>query len=344
MLNAPAVNTSLCPLRLGGRCARCMAVCPSNAMDLRDGPAIQIESCKNCGACASVCPTGALVHDAPASLLRTLAERDVAPHALRCPKAGRCAHDELPVSGCLSSLGLETLLALWRRQKGTVTFFTGNCAACRSGDGGKNFETVLKQARAILAHSADAPANPFVVRTWSKKDSPSRRESDVSLSRRGFLGFLAHSVTPSTDNGSSTKPGKTDRRVQLAKLLKALNAKGATPEGVAFGMIRADGHCTACGACANVCTTGALRLTKEGSRRTLEFIPALCVDCGACVNVCLPRFLHPSPTNLESFTLSPQTLFQGEIGTCKRCRAQTSALDENGYCAICSHKLRAMDN
>lgn len=344
MLNAPAVNTSLCPLHMGGRCARCMTVCPSDAIDLRGGPAIRADSCRNCGACASVCPTGALVHDAPAALLRSLAERPDAPQALRCPKAGRCAPDELPVPGCLSSLGLETLLALWRRQKGTVTFLTGNCAACRIGDEGTTFRRVLEQARSIVARSTDAPKKPFIVKTWSQKDAPSRRESDVSLSRRGFLGFLAGGHTASSDSRSSSTKNEGGKRHQLAGHLKALNAKGPAPEGLAFAMMRGDGHCTACGACANVCATGAIRLTGEDSLRALEFISALCVDCGACVNVCLPSFLHPYPTDLASFSLSPHTLFQGETGTCKRCRAKTTALDENGYCPVCSRRIQAMSD
>lgn len=345
MINSPAINTSLCPEHLGGRCSRCLEACPTGAISLHGKPAIATDLCRNCGACASVCPTGALVHQSADALSRSLSKYEgrTTP-ALACPKAGQIGRDEIPVSGCLSSLGLETLLGLWLINKGTVTLITGNCSACRSGDGGQTFKTTLGQAEAVLAHSKYAPENPFTVEIRSEQNSSSQRDNNVSLSRRGFLGFLAGSKTVHPKKGSIQSMKELGKRRTLAGHLKSLNAKGPIPTGMASGAIQGEGICTACSACTKACTAGALTLTGEGVR-TLEFTSALCVDCRACVKVCLPRFLHAAPSNLESFSANPVTLFQGSVGTCKRCKAHTAIINsDNGYCPVCSHKMQMMNN
>jgi ferredoxin len=110
------------------------------------------------------------------------------------------------------------------------------------------------------------------------------------------------------------------------------------------GAIRGNGDCTACGACANVCATAALKL-KEERDRTLEFTPALCVNCGACVKVCLPGFLHAAPSTLETISTTPVILFQGGVGTCKRCKAGSAILsNQEGYCPVCLHKMKMMNS
>ncbi len=44
--------------------------------------------------------------------------------------------------------------------------------------------------------------------------------------------------------------------------------------------------CVACGACAEECPEGALRIREVGDRRYLELSSRLCTGCGRCVEVC----------------------------------------------------------
>jgi Ni,Fe-hydrogenase III small subunit/ferredoxin len=54
----PAIDVSRCP----DGCARCAEACPTAAIDLRDGPRIDLGRCLFCTDCANACPEGALTH------------------------------------------------------------------------------------------------------------------------------------------------------------------------------------------------------------------------------------------------------------------------------------------
>jgi Ni,Fe-hydrogenase III small subunit/Pyruvate/2-oxoacid:ferredoxin oxidoreductase delta subunit len=52
----PRIDASKCP----DGCARCAEACPTGAIDLRDGPRIDLGRCLFCTDCAKACPEGAL--------------------------------------------------------------------------------------------------------------------------------------------------------------------------------------------------------------------------------------------------------------------------------------------
>ncbi len=52
----PLIDTTKCP----DGCARCAEACPTQAIDLRGGPRIDLGRCLFCTDCANACPTGAL--------------------------------------------------------------------------------------------------------------------------------------------------------------------------------------------------------------------------------------------------------------------------------------------
>ena len=49
------VNVNKC-----GHCGACVAVCPTNSIELIESSLAIGETCTTCGTCASVCPMGAL--------------------------------------------------------------------------------------------------------------------------------------------------------------------------------------------------------------------------------------------------------------------------------------------
>ncbi len=57
-------------------------------------------------------------------------------------------------------------------------------------------------------------------------------------------------------------------------------------------VVRDEEKCTHCGACINICPTGALSMDVE--TREVSFDPDKCVACGLCVPVCPPRAMSVS--------------------------------------------------
>ncbi len=45
-------------------------------------------------------------------------------------------------------------------------------------------------------------------------------------------------------------------------------------------------HCRACGACVEVCPTGALRIAEEGGERYVAYDIAKCCNCDTCIKTC----------------------------------------------------------
>jgi Ni,Fe-hydrogenase III small subunit/Pyruvate/2-oxoacid:ferredoxin oxidoreductase delta subunit len=75
----------------------------------------------------------------------------------------------------------------------------------------------------------------------------------------------------------------------ITKSLKTGSLTEADPFGTqpAFGFPVIDfNRCTACGECAPVCPTGAIRAAASGSEKTLSLSYASCIQCRACVEQC----------------------------------------------------------
>jgi Ni,Fe-hydrogenase III small subunit/NAD-dependent dihydropyrimidine dehydrogenase PreA subunit len=54
----PSIDVGKCP----EGCARCVEACPTQAIDLKDGPHIDLGRCLFCTECADACPAGALAY------------------------------------------------------------------------------------------------------------------------------------------------------------------------------------------------------------------------------------------------------------------------------------------
>src|SRR5690606_27490275 len=102
----------------------------------------------------------------------------------------------------------------------------------------------------------------------------------------------------------------------------------------------ADDGCTACGACAKACPTGAIALENDDETQTFHLIhlPAACTGCDACLHLCDPDVLYSRGVPFFSALQSPEdeTLASGHFVRCKRCktRAVEGALNEQGLCEL----------
>jgi Ni,Fe-hydrogenase III small subunit/formate hydrogenlyase subunit 6/NADH:ubiquinone oxidoreductase subunit I len=86
----------------------------------------------------------------------------------------------------------------------------------------------------------------------------------------------------------------------LAKSLRTGILTEADPFGkpAPFGFPVIDfTRCTACGACAAACPTGAIQTTSRDTNvRVLSLSYAACIQCGACITACGERAVSFSPT------------------------------------------------
>jgi ferredoxin len=74
------------------------------------------------------------------------------------------------------------------------------------------------------------------------------------------------------------------------KGIRYLTEAGVKIQSLSQDVIRDEARCTHCGACINLCPTGAFSLEVE-TRRVL-FDHNKCVVCGLCVKACPPRAMR----------------------------------------------------
>ena len=74
------------------------------------------------------------------------------------------------------------------------------------------------------------------------------------------------------------------------KGIQYLTETGVKIQSLSQDVIRDEVRCTHCGACINLCPTGAFSLEPE-TRRVL-FNHSKCVVCGLCVKACPPRAMR----------------------------------------------------
>ncbi|MBN2186332.1 MAG: 4Fe-4S binding protein [Dehalococcoidia bacterium] len=74
------------------------------------------------------------------------------------------------------------------------------------------------------------------------------------------------------------------------KGIRYLIETGVRIQSLSQDVIRDEARCTHCGACINLCPTGAFSLEPE--TRKVLFDHAKCVVCGLCVKACPPRAMR----------------------------------------------------
>jgi ferredoxin len=94
--------------------------------------------------------------------------------------------------------------------------------------------------------------------------------------------------------------------------------------------------CTACGACARYCPSGALATVIAGGVFEHHFMAGVCVACGLCAQVCAPgallRGYAPDPTPFAARVVAQQP-----ISACRKCGgAAPPAL--GGLCYWCANE------
>jgi ferredoxin len=95
-----------------------------------------------------------------------------------------------------------------------------------------------------------------------------------------------------------------------------------------WGNIKIDGNkCTACGACFQICPTGAISEKSENGRKLIYFNSYLCSNCSLCREACLNKAIDVE----EDFNLADMLKDKEKIV------AEISLTS----CAFCGEKIRA---
>jgi len=341
MKRLPRVTPAFCPNTRGGNCELCAEACPSGALSLSPTPEIDVDACRSCGVCAATCPSGALDFFAGPNVLNAVSRLESRDHVrVSCFGVKRPDDTVLEAGSCLSALGADILVSLAALGVSHVTFVRGRCATCAKGDGAVRFQTSLSEAKKLVDHSRSKIV--FDVAGGGNTVKPG------GMSRRGFFGVLG-AVRQTAENNLSGESAlvadslakkRRSSRVRLHQALAELRARGGTPVELAGGQVRMSGQCTACGACARICPTGALEIELSGDGFSLLFSPWLCMGCGLCERACLSGCLRLLPgVVVESGNDEPRELASGELHACARCKAQTAQLVDHKYCMLCAKRL-----
>jgi Fe-S-cluster-containing hydrogenase component 2 len=109
-----------------------------------------------------------------------------------------------------------------------------------------------------------------------------------------------------------------------------------------FWRLSASDACSACRVCANLCPTGAIRMTLGFDENyTLSFLSAACTSCGECVDMCDEEALRQDgvPSAGALLALQPAVLRSGSLYRCERCNTRFAAAAQTRLCPLCT--LRA---
>lgn len=339
-------------------CQRCAEICPEQAIRIDELPEIDGEKCKNCLACMQVCPVDAVRgEDAVSSLLSSLNRNESHRVEVLCelhpqPELGLEDSDGIRVKGCLAGLGSGTCLALFALGMKEIVFHTEYCQDCPWS----TLKQDIAEQRRIANLQLSAWGEEEVIREISDADDLQERRywdaDNPPLSRRDLFRMaaqqgqisMAKAMSPHEEVGGK-RPGRNYLRTAAAMkhLFQWEIEKDVDLEGIGFALMEITDSCSACGSCAKICPTEALRFVTDEQEIGFElsYNARNCVGCELCVRVCLEEaiLINHAPQIKELFGVDdPRVVQQGSLKTCRDCRSQFARTQEGDLCPICEFR------
>ncbi|MEE8422064.1 MAG: 4Fe-4S binding protein [Dehalococcoidia bacterium] len=337
LLTVPPIRYQPVATLDAGRCAAasgcriCADSCPLGALSVTPGTAvIDRGRCEACGLCAAECPVDAI--DVPGHTREQLAAEIITlltadPGAPIPPRAllfrGRCADStsgegaagawlpvDVPCAGALTAALLLGSLALGASAVAAVGCGTG----CRF-NGHERIENTVRYCRALL-DTLGIPSDR--VRLLDARTA--LPEELIPGGADTFPPEPPHEPDERSELLSSAAPAI----LALAAAAGVAAAEPLTHPHSPLGLVDVDrAACTACGACAWACPTGALTFDGDGGDIALHFDPAQCPGCGLCTPHC-PEFARDAITvratvDLGALRAGRQTLISDRASLCERC-------------------------
>ncbi len=342
-------------------CNRCVAFCSTGAISAGPPIAHNPERCVKCGLCLHTCPTGAYEgDDGRANLLAHVAavtaRGDVAVLEFACkyhpsPEAGPPADAVLRVPGCLGLLSPSALVAAALGAP-AIRLRLERCQNCPMGHAQCGIEESVRVARELFA-AVGAPGEVELVTAESAADGwesrPVRDAAGPVFSRKGL--FRAKGGEAPQTVGHALAAEGAARHLDIPRerlrLLLALERlpyrREHLPAELGFALMEVSGDCTACGVCARVCPTDALRMLKDDEGAFyLTFRAGACVGCDACLTYCEPGVLTSAgaPTLERLLDPDPVVLASGSLRVCQKCGIEYADPEGSTLCSLCEFRRK----
>ncbi len=342
-------------------CDCCVCVCPVGAIRPGNPPQLDSDACTVCRACLPACPTDALRgRDALGLVVECLARSGSGAIELVCsnhPTPSQGLPDTagvIRIPGCLAGLGAGSYAALATSGPERIVVRADACSACAYAGLAERVRVLAEQAQALLAAMGKAGllviagpgeiAHPVVKTVRNAGAHTLSRRELLTLGAPGSQGGLQQALQEA-EACEGKKPGREHER--LAFILDPLPKEAldeialpATPT-LAFAIVTVSSGCTACGACAGACPTGALQLEGDESNFRLTFAAQACVGCEACAHVCAEAAIRVERARSAGQVFgdnAPLILSQGAWIECERCGARFAHRSGERLCPVCAFR------
>jgi ferredoxin len=281
--------------------------------------------------------------------------------------------------GCLAGLGAGGYLAPLALGLEQVCVRLDGCQTCAWGSLRPRIEAQIAAAQRLLepwgkagalqiyagagAHAPAAGAAAAVVSAsgvpaagvpaaidhprpvWDADNPPLSRRDFFRMASRQSRMTTARILNQRADTVAPRQPGKDHRRITatLRHLPQPAPWSGFSLAGLGYGVLQISAECSACGVCANICPTAALKFQREDEARfSLVFNPADCIACGICVQVCTPAAiaLDDAPHSSQIFDVDTLVLLEGPLARCESCSVLMAAQPGKKFCALCEFRRK----
>jgi len=326
----PWVDAGRC--RADHGCRLCVDGCPRRAMEAEGGEiTLRKPDCTGCGICVTTCPHGAIEFPgtAPAQVGAQIAALLSAPASL-WPRG--------IIFTCRGNSGLAAVAS--RGMTYPANWLPVEVACVTMVPPAWLFAPLAMNAAAVallpcgddcVAGRPEAVKGRVqycreVLRLFGETDDRIRLLTEDARSLADALRDIPSSVRDGPEPASAALfAAASASRVllQLAARYRAPSKMVISHAYSPFGLVRVGEACTVCGACADACPAGALRVVQDSRESALTFAPAACVACGQCLPMC------PEPdtldlrqvTDLGGLAAGPIDLKRTDHHRCEACGA-----------------------
>ena len=290
------------------QCRKCLDICPDDAISFNPGPTLS-SSCSECGLCQTACPTEVFRDDLRSETylldqVRSLLPQSSSPGAKRrlfihCQQAEASPEAALSVS-CLGALSENVLVGAALLGFDETVLISGRCSECRLRPGEALVESSIKTSSNLLRGLDLGEASMRREEKQKQREAARDRKELFSLIFRRARDHAASARYQSETTPPASRISELQRRdpvwpsARRETLRRLVAPKGPALDGVLdydadspWGILRIEeASCSACGTCAEVCPTGAIRQERGANEHLLYFDSGSCTNCALCSEAC----------------------------------------------------------